>query len=142
MHGSAQCAGIWRCGHPSQHKSAAPQAGNYVEYKTDEVEDAWADELASEATPPAQQAAACCCLQLPASRAGLRKQRLSPPHRTLLPLLHAMRTPPPHPPADVEVDEQWLARVMAGPGRQAAEALAAGEEPAMGADQVAAQKRR
>lgn len=46
------------------------------------------------------------------------------------------------PPADVEVDGEWLARVMAGPGRQAAEALAAGEEPDMGADQVAAHKRK
>ncbi|KAL4445882.1 hypothetical protein ABPG77_009081 [Micractinium sp. CCAP 211/92] len=65
------------------------EAGSYVEYKNDEVEDAWADEL-----------------------------------------------------ANVEVDGEWLARVMAGPGRQAAEALAAGEEPDMGADQVAAHKRK
>ncbi|KAL4425716.1 hypothetical protein ABPG75_009732 [Micractinium tetrahymenae] len=65
------------------------EAGNYVEYKTDEVEDAWADEL-----------------------------------------------------ANVEVDEEWLARVMAGPGRHTADALAAGEQPDMAPDQIAAQKRK
>lgn len=36
----------------------------------------------------------------------------------------------------------WLERVMGGPGRQAAEALAAEDEPEMAAEQISSMKRR
>lgn len=64
--------------------------------------------------------------------------RLTPPPVTN----HPSWPPPLHLSPDVEVDSDWLARVMGGGGRQAAEAAAAGQAPDMSGEEIAALKRR
>lgn len=83
---SAQCA-VTTPAHPSP-----PQAGNYVEFKTDDVEDAWADELASEPlTPPADARPTACTPQGCSFACGVGVARPS----TSPPPLRAKQSPPP-----------------------------------------------